>query len=216
MLYAALELGIRCPKCDNPVPLNGPWQEVHCDHCQADVEVPNDFWESILNDALREVKYELQEGEGQNSTIFGHFNVMFMYGRLHARCERCKTQIDVAADIREPYVFQCPKCGCETPVGPVPSWFVEQVPAARAIINATTSAGGEEKGPLTGQLVVFNCPKCGGALDVDGKDRVLSCKYCGVNVYLPDDLWLRMHPAKSKERWFLAFDENVIPKQEDE
>lgn len=215
-MYAAVELGIHCPKCDNPVPLNGPWQTAHCDRCQADIDVVHEFWGSILNDALQEVKYELQEGQGRNSTIFGHFHVVFTYGRLPAQCAQCLTPIEVPESLTGPYVFNCPTCHAETPVIPAPSWLKKHVPAARAIVNATAAADGEEKGPLTGQVVVFNCPKCGGALDVDGKDRVLPCKYCGVNVYLPDDLWFRTHPAKSKERWFIAFDENAIPKQEDE
>ncbi len=39
MLAAALEISVQCPKCDAPVPLSGPLLRVHCDKCQADVEL---------------------------------------------------------------------------------------------------------------------------------------------------------------------------------
>ena len=41
---------------------------------------------------------------------------------------------------------------------------------------------------------------------IDGEDRIVICEYCETNVYLPDDLWLRLHPAKKKNRWFVGME----------
>jgi len=90
------------------------------------------------------------------------------------------------------------------PVKHSPDWLRELLSQVLLILNAEESEPGGAKGELTGQLVVFSCPKCGGALDVDGSDRILECRYCGSKVYLPDDLWLRLHPAKTVQRWFLG------------
>ncbi len=205
MLYGMLEIGIKCPKCDSPVPLNGPWQVAHCDSCQADIDIPDDYWSDIFADILEDIKTDLAEGEGRNSTIFGTFHTTLLYGELHARCEKCKTEFDPNADLAEAYTHYCGNCGRPIEVIPSPAWLKSVFPNAILFVDASVqSKAGDEKTDISGP-VAFTCPQCGGALMVDGKDRLLPCQFCGVNVYLPDDLWLRLHPAKTKDRWFVGF-----------
>ncbi len=54
--------------------------------------------------------------------------------------------------------------------------------------------------------VAFSCPQCAGSLMIDGNERLIQCEYCETRVYLPDDLWLQLHPAKKKTRWFIGFE----------
>jgi len=53
--------------------------------------------------------------------------------------------------------------------------------------------------------VLFSCLGCGAALKVDARTpRLLACQYCEATSYLPDALWLRLHPAQRKRPfWFL-------------
>jgi hypothetical protein len=205
MLYGMLEIGIKCPKCDGPVPLNGPWQVAHCDSCQNDIDIPADYWPDILADILEDIKTDLAEGEGRNSTIFGTFHTTLLYGELHARCESCKTEFEPNPDLTEAYTHYCGNCGLAIEVTPSPDWLKNAYPDAVLFTDATLqSKAGDETSAVSGP-VAFTCPQCGGALMVDGKERLLPCQFCGVNVYLPDDLWLRLHPAKTKDRWFVGF-----------
>ena len=55
--------------------------------------------------------------------------------------------------------------------------------------------------------VLFTCPSCAGNLEIDGSSRMIKCKYCSSEIYLPDDLWFRLHPVKEVERWYAVFDE---------
>ncbi len=205
MIYATFECSIKCPRCDGSVMLNGPWEIAHCNHCQNDVDVPHEFWTDILKDAREEIASgEMEEGHARNSTIFGIFNTSLLYGRLHARCETCKTPIEVAADLKQEYVHACPKCGLETPVTPAPDWLVQASPGVRCLVAAQQSGAVEE--PTVSGPVAMACTQCGGSLLIDGKDRLVPCQYCGVNLYLPDDLWFRLHPVKTKTRWFIGFE----------
>jgi hypothetical protein len=200
-----IECSIKCPKCDGAVMLNGPWETAHCNRCQNDIDVPHAFWTDILKD-IREETGEggsLAEGEGRNSTIFGTFNTSLLYGRLQVRCEKCKTPIEVRADVGPGYTHTCGKCGLETNVSPVPAWLAGEFPGILHLVAAEVQ-GAEEESAVSGP-VALSCPQCGGSLVVDGKDRLVPCEYCKVNVYLPDDLWLRLHPVKTKTRWFVAF-----------
>jgi len=206
--YTMVECGIKCPKCDGPVPLNGPWEKAHCDRCQADIDVPQDFWTGIFDDITEEIKSgDLAEGEGRNSTIFGTFNTTLLYGNLKPRCEECKTDIEVDLNLVKPYEHKCAKCGKKIPVAPAPAWVKKDYPKAKVFVNALMESGAGGEAPAVSGPVAFTCPQCGGALMVDGTERMMPCKFCGVNVYLPDDLWFRLHPAKTKARWFAILTE---------
>jgi len=74
------------------------------------------------------------------------------------------------------------------------------------VINALLVDKSPEPGEKISGVIVFTCPQCGGALKIDGSERMPVCQFCNTNVYLPDDLWLRMHPAKMKVRWYVACD----------
>ncbi|MCP4231906.1 MAG: hypothetical protein GY771_17390 [bacterium] len=207
MLYGTLEISIKCPKCDSPVPLNGPWQVAHCDSCQTDIDIPGDYWPDIFADMLEDIKTDLAEGEGRNSTIFGTFHTTLLYGELHTRCEGCKTEFEPKADLAERSIHICSECGRKIEVHPSPQWLKKAYPEAVLFLYASMQGKSDESDDtaVSGTAIAFTCPQCGGALMVDGKERLLPCQFCGVSVYLPDDLWLRLHPAKTKERWFIGF-----------
>jgi len=74
------------------------------------------------------------------------------------------------------------------------------------IVGAWPEGGvSDEKQPVS-EPVAYSCPQCAGSLMIDGTDRLVKCSYCETRVYLPDDLWLRLHPAKKKSRWFIGFE----------
>ncbi len=206
MPYTLIECGVKCPKCDNPVPLNGPWETAHCDHCQADFDIPHDYWTDIFKDILEEIKTgELKAGEGRNSTIWGTFNTTLMYGNQIPYCLGCGTDFTDDALTPNAGTLKCAKCGETSVVSPSPEWLKEEFPSAKLFVNATLRTGDEPETEGVSGPVAFTCLKCGGALVVDGEDRLVPCQFCNVKVYLPDDLWLRLHPAKSKTRWFVVF-----------
>jgi len=209
--------------------LNGPLLKVHCNSCQAEIDLSEDLWGSIVSSVLEDFS-EFAEGEGRNSTIFtGGFQLELLYGRLKACCPKCKT------DFPEPLVApetKCPKCDYRATVADAPDWFLKEAkkqlremaesasdddddekkePVAAPEISSIIVVDAELPGMETeadvvlSEPIVFSCPKCGGALDIDGKERVVPCKYCASKVYLPDDLWLRIHPAKTVKRWFAVF-----------
>jgi hypothetical protein len=206
VFYAMLEWSINCPKCDGPVMLNGPLETAHCNRCQTDITIPHDYWKSILDDVMQEVKSDLEEGEGTNSNIFGTFKTALLYAQLHPQCEKCKTDIEVNENLETGYTHTCKICGNTVKVSPSPYWLQEVCPPIKLLFNAELESGKGDETPAISGPIVFSCPKCGGALTVDGSERLVPCEFCGVSVYLPDDLWLRLHPAKIKSRWYIGFE----------
>jgi len=215
MVWAALEISIRCPHCDSPVHVDGPYTEVLCPSCQSPIAYPPEIWKDTLEDVSAEVP-GLEPNEGNNSTIFGHFNMTMMTGRQVPRCRKCRREFDMDAEYRGQDVMVCPACGDRTPVFPAPEWLKEAVHGATLVVGAWPMGGSvEEEAGLSGP-VAFSCPQCAGSLMIDGRDRLVKCSFCGTNVYLPDDLWLRIHPAKKKGRWYIGLDEALADRPGDD
>lgn len=209
MIFGVIEMSIKCSRCDSPIHVNGPTRSLLCGSCQSDIEIPEDFWKGILEDVCSEVRNQFEEGEGSNSTIFGTFNTSLMYGRLLPYCLKCKKDFELQEEYDSACTYTCPECGSTSPVAPAPEWLRKMIPSARLIVNAApeSSDDGEEEPAVSGPIAFF-CPQCGGSLMIDGSERLIPCDYCNTSVYLPDDLWLRLHPARTKNRWFIGFKQN--------
>lgn len=205
MLWSMMEITIDCPHCDSPVHVDGPYLNLKCGKCHSEIEFPEEVWKGTLEDVRSDVSgYE--KGEGTNSNIFGHFNMKMTYGRLDFYCLKCKRDFEVEDDYSELTVVRCPECGSESPVYPAPEWFREAVPGASLIAGAWPEGeSGPEPDDEKPKPVAYSCPQCGGSLMIDGEKRLIECQYCSTNIYLPDDLWLTMHPVKTKTRWFIGY-----------
>ena len=107
----------------------------------------------------------------------------------------------------------CAKCGNFISVRATPEEF------RRTVVPGVPFLVGEDPSQIPGaseglafqpkpasKPVTFSCPRCNGSLDVDGKERTITCSYCSSSIYLPDDLWHRLHPVSTVQRWYLQLD----------
>ncbi|HOP27267.1 MAG TPA: hypothetical protein PLM22_06735, partial [Candidatus Sabulitectum sp.] len=74
LFWAMIEMSVRCPRCETPVPVNGPWNSVPCPGCGEPLELTPDAWRDLLEDVRGSVVKELKPGEGTESTIMGLFH----------------------------------------------------------------------------------------------------------------------------------------------
>lgn len=209
VMYA---LAADCPKCRQPLPFNGASETVLCGSCQTPMQTPPDLWRTILGEATGE-SIAMVEGEGQNTTMMlGKWGITIKatYGRLGARCEPdCKTPHPPEALEKElaegDGTLFCGSCGKKSTVRPAPDWFREMVhPTVVGLVGETMATGQLEKADA--ESVRFHCYHCGGAMPLDGTARALPCTYCKTEVMVPDDIWVRLHPAATVDRWFALLD----------
>jgi len=206
-------MSITCPKCDNSIMLQGPVRKAHCNSCQNDTNIPVKYWKENLYDALEWIVSDLKESEGHNLMQFGLFNTKWSVHELAPRCRNCNKKLEIKnVDGNKESKIKCSKCGVKNDIAPVPGWLKYKLPAADFFVNAQMHDELEDNEPAISGGIALTCSKCGGALIVDGKDRLVPCKYCDVHVYLPDDLWLRLHPVEVKSRWFLVYDKKEVEK----
>lgn len=206
------EIKTTCSSCGNPLPINAFAEEIVCEKCGHKNVISSDFWNSIITENINDIG-KFEEGEGQNSKIItGGYEFSVLYGKQKARCQKCKTTIpeEVFNTIEEGN-YKCAKCGNSVFIRK-PTEFIKN------IISSAMFVVGEEDGQIaTGvksaiktdkaKPVIFTCPSCAANLEVDGSERIVTCKSCDSKVYLPDDLWLALNPAKTVDRWYVMTDE---------
>ena len=198
-----VEFSIQCPRCDRPLPFDGPLERAHCNHCQSDIDIPRSYWiENLANSCRKMQKTEM--GMGTGSLLIGTFHGNLTLARFDPYCDSCKTTFDDPWKLDHNTSYICTKCGKVYPVQKPPGWLSDEVPRITTLINVIFSEHDSICGAGSGtKPESISCPSCAALLEVDGTTRFVECKYCSGQVYLPDDLWLRFHAGKRKRRWFV-------------
>jgi hypothetical protein len=142
----------------------------------------------------------LPYGEAYEVRVVRGQQVVYSYGNRRPRCQRCKKDIDVAL-LPEAVVHGHLVCACGDliAVREADGLARHAVPGARWLVHEVPGAPVKSGAP-----VLFSCLSCAGALSVDGSERLVQCRYCDATSYLPDDLWLTLHPAVTSEEFFVV------------
>jgi hypothetical protein len=208
ILSISLTASTRCPKCKQPLHLNGASESVLCDACRTPMATPPAFWKSLLEDTEDEA-VDLQVGERRSSTIIltgRGLTVELEYQRLAPCCgEECNTpyspaQIEAALAAPQGGELTCSQCRKTARARPAPAWLGTVYEGVRGVIDQASSGADV---PVDPRAVRFHCYHCGGNLPLDGGSRAVVCGYCSAHVAVPDEIWLRLHPARTRERWFV-------------
>jgi hypothetical protein len=222
MIGLALQVRLQCGSCGGPLPLNALVEQVLCPACQAPRSLDPDAWRTILEDAIKEAP-QLAPEEGRSSTIFGPLGqVELTYGHQHPRCPSCKTELpveDIDVLVARGWA-RCVGCGRRHALRRPPAVLAGQLPPGALLAfedeDQIAGLGSGVQTPAAAKPVVFPCPQCAAALPIDGQARTVNCTFCHADVYLPDDLWLRLHPVRTVERWYAWFDEATVLLQWDD
>lgn len=215
--YGCFEIRTSCDNCGQPVPINGPFRRIICSNCFQTAHIPADTLAGFFSD-FEEEYADYDVGEGAGGTLMGGGGTFeYKYWRLEPRCNSCKAPLPKPG-FETDETISCPKCGAAHEVYPAPQWLQELVPSVRQCFTAERELpeGSRPEAKVDEEAakpVVMSCPQCGGALKVTAlSERILTCEYCEVDVYVPDAIWTRLHPVKTTVEWFLVF-EGKPPKE---
>jgi hypothetical protein len=211
--HGGFKMRADCRHCGHPVPLNVPVEAIHCTYCQNDARVPEAMWRATLRE-LDEHHDALASGAAVSRTQdFDGLIVHFSYRRTKPCCEKCGADYpaDRIDDGQRRDLF-CVTCGDAASTWPAPAWLTRLVPNATQVLSTEPGMGAPPGGrpievPDAPRPVVMQCPSCGGPLRVTAESpRTVRCEHCASDVYLPDDLWRRLHPAKTVREWYVRFE----------
>lgn len=223
-----IRVTLDCPECASPIPVNGVVPTVLCHGCHTVVELEGELgWDKITTYAkgegrlvsgsfriageIRALDYLLmfRQRTGRPQRLYrSHQGILLEVDERPPKCLECGHGLDAATLLKEAYKEQEPKAFCGQCGTPVPLRRPEQEhqwihPTIAAIVNETALQGDLTE-PQAGAPVLFACLGCGASLEIDGTaPRISTCKYCDATSYLPDALWLRLHPAQRKRAFHL-------------
>jgi len=190
-IYYRFTVEFSCPSCSQPVFLNGPLVKTQCTNCLRWTELDTEFWKKVM-----------ESGFGIERHLTFH-DLTIERTDHSPGCLKCGGNLsadDVPADFDG--VISCTGCGEKNPVFPVPESF-QWIPHSELIFCGERQ-GEEEKAAAEMKPVAISCIKCGAPLTVTAETpRNATCTYCNTLQYLPDGLWLSLHPVKTKHPWYL-------------
>jgi DNA-directed RNA polymerase subunit RPC12/RpoP len=217
MIGISIELKTTCNHCSSPLMMNAFTELILCSACGKNNRFPQDEWQNLLEDAVKEAP-GFDVGVGQPSTIMrGEYTYKLTYGRQDPRCPKCKTGINLnkIEEFSATGETQCAKCSNTIFIRKPDELVAKSFPGVKYLVgeNEDQLKFNPDSGklPVSSKPVLFTCPSCAGNLEVDGSDRMITCKFCNSQVYLPDDLWFRLHPAKEVARWYIVIDDKAVP-----
>ncbi|MBW1881165.1 MAG: hypothetical protein JRJ84_22655 [Deltaproteobacteria bacterium] len=204
--YACFEIRTECDRCGQPVPLNGPALLVTCPHCFSEVRLPEERIADLLDDFENDYP-ELEPRQGHGGTLMSERTYKYGYWRLPPRCPDCKKVLP-EVEIGTEGTVACEDCGRSFATFPPEDWLAKACPSAKQVIGADPPL--EERTPSaepSSTVVALSCPSCGGGLRItEERSRIAPCDYCEVEVYLPDEVWARLHPVEKVREWWVRFE----------
>ena len=191
-LYYAFKVEIKCPYCSHPVFINGPVRQIQCSNCLSTIKLKKGFWKEIVN-------------SDPGKSHFQSFNNMIIEKSYSPPCcTGCGTQLDtddIPGEDINPAI--CSSCGLENPALPFPKWLRGLV-YGEHIFCAENEGNIDSKKSMEMKPVSISCIKCGAPLEIrQDTPRNAICGYCKTSQYLPDALWLSIHPVKIKQTWYI-------------
>jgi len=213
MRFFVFKVLMPCPECGGSVALEGPLLRVVCKACKSTLELTPQNWKGVLEFRKYEAEFSLTEGKTRGSSLtHGELKLLVRWGPSRPVCLGCGAPMPAEAvppggDGR----LSC-TCGQSMTTHPVPDWLREVVPSAVQVFGAAREGIPENLEAVASSAalkpVLFSCPSCGAGLDVATESpRILTCKYCDSDLYLPDALWHALHPVKKRAPFWVSFAE---------
>ena len=209
-----------CRACGQPVPVNGLVDKTSCPHCQASVTVPSRLWERAIGAldvgalvdetgqrALR-ARPEFKDGTTRR-TLRVERTI-----RDSPLCIHCGAELEVLEEsaLEATFDLRCASCGASSRFEPpglqlrLPSVGLSHVSATEGGAEATDATSATATAAGRTEPVVMSCPSCSASLDITAdSERTTRCQYCNASVYIPDDLWRRMHPVRTATTWNVVY-----------
>ncbi len=203
--YCSIKLLDKCPHCGSGLPVNGLLGTVLCGNCQKETNLKARYWKAVLEDPDN----DYLEGGGSYSL---NFETDVRWKAERPRCVQCGEELPVDdVPVGSTDDVRCLSCGRGNTTYPAPGWLSDSLPSARQVYCGERPSADQGPGELEvddgAKPVVLSCPQCKGALKVTSRsDRLVPCEYCGSDVYLPDDLWKRLHPVKTSSTWYIRYE----------
>lgn len=190
-IYYALKVEVTCPDCRQPVFINGPLNQVTCNSCLSIVTVDKKRWKTVFNSGLGSIQY-----------LGAHLHIQIH--NEHPHCSACGELLntdDIETGTKSSLV--CHSCNAKNPTFPAPRFLKSYIKAEQVFCGDDGEPSSDTRN-INMKPVAISCIKCGAPLEVTvDTPRNATCTYCNTVQYLPDPLWLSIHPVIKLKKWYV-------------
>ncbi len=199
-------VSIDCAACRISNPVNGIVPAVRCYHCGTETALGADFWSDTITLGWFAMAIGREPGEPMTDKSNDPPVRRASFGRAAPRCQECEgpdLDVERLATFVESGRCFCPGCGAAIRLRAADALGLHINPRTRFLVNETAHDAAAMAIQARRTPVLFACMGCGGALEVDGASRQVTCRYCDAANYLPDGLWLQLRPVPTPEPFFM-------------
>ncbi len=213
MQYFSFKLLLSCAECGARFPLDGPTLSATCTSCHSAIDLSPKNWQPIFELYRDAAQFQLSEGKTRGSALRdGELQLLVRWGPSRPSCPACAKPLPVDAVPPGGDGKLACTCGENVETFPPPQWLADIVPeivqlfgARREGVPAGATAVSAAEAASSAKPVLWSCPRCGAGLDIDAESpRILTCRYCESDLYLPDPLWHALHPVKKRAPFWIA------------
>lgn len=215
MTAYVFRISLECPHCRTGVPVNAFTEEVLCNNCLKGIPLDQGWWRRMLDEETIDEAMDFEPGNGNSARHLGGLNETVESGNRPPRCQSCKAEFSqqLMTGALDKNRFACPGCQQAIRVRKAMDWVKAIIPNADLLVHEDEDGKGlGNDGHADVEPVLFACLACGAGLPVDGSSRTPKCTHCGSSNYLPDPLWLRLHPAAVSHAFFVTLPPDLKPK----
>jgi DNA-directed RNA polymerase subunit RPC12/RpoP len=196
---------MECDECGANVFVDGPLPSVRCTDCAATLQIQQDTWKYLIGSYIDD--YD-SLAAGPRSGVLTSQGRTLVYHVAHGipSCISCGASFDPAALLSDTdgRVF-CGNCGQATTSYAIPDWLKPGLERLVGLVGVSVDDGPDAPLPPL-KPVVMSCLNCGAKLEINGDAlRIVECKFCNTDHYVPDDIWRRMHPVRRRRPWYALF-----------
>ncbi len=183
------------------IPINGPVRTVFSDLSGAPRSIKESLFKTILLDA-EEAFQSMGWGQGYSNRFTSEgLRITYSVAKTRPGCRTCDSALPVQDTIFDGDL-RCSHCGASNDVHPAPYWLTALVPSACQVIGAVRE--GQRDGLLVDRMVALRCHACRESIEARPETpRLSECPNCAGQVWLPDQVWGRLHPEPEVHRWYV-------------
>lgn len=209
------KLQVNCPGCNTLHPVSSINYSENCYKCGKYIGLSELFNDQLFGGIVDKERYlnsylagSVEQIGGSGVGKAGAYKLTYSSGYVH--CEECLDPIDneviqKALDEKSPVV--CSSCEHSMPLRPATPDMKAFHPKAIAVVNDSQGYDKSGKNADKEQMLVFSCMTCGAGLDLnENTQRDIKCGYCNNDNYLPDSIWVKLHPDLDVQPFFLITD----------
>jgi len=207
---ATIEINYYCQSCGKKIPVNGLGLTLTCSRCLYENSLDAGELAEVLVDASQMDKVNIF------SSLLNKYSVDFKTAETRRIiCPNCSESVKIPKNkLSKGKSVQttCRHCGIKLKGGPPPDWLKKKIPALLGLFNAVIEQPLNKKNVTytkkrkQGDFVELTCPLCEGDIQIKNETvRTALCRGCDSEVYIPDQLWRKLHPVEKSHSWALIF-----------